>query len=282
MKTQAAPLNNQLTVQCPPFLSERETKALAAAASDIRPHVCALRPTLKWTADLALLLQELEMWGQFEIFLEVLFSPLKVRRVFCCNTCRWRSTFHREKVGCLRQRCEDLSMSDSDIKMWHSRWMKRVRAARDSLRFFENPQCCVLFSTSTTIKQQQQLLHCFSCISICFNVRKMRKSPTWRSESFSSAEVGGRSLFVHSFVSQCYFQGCLQFWLVWPSLLHIHRHDSLWVSQGDVAGGKGKYEEFPDGVTWFITPTGFIGKCHQNNTPKCGLTKNKKTKPKES
>lgn len=37
MKMQAAPHNNQLTVQCPPFSSERETKA---AAADIRPHVC--------------------------------------------------------------------------------------------------------------------------------------------------------------------------------------------------------------------------------------------------
>lgn len=36
MKMQAAPLINQLTVQSPPFLSERET----TAATDIRPQVC--------------------------------------------------------------------------------------------------------------------------------------------------------------------------------------------------------------------------------------------------
>lgn len=57
MKMQAAPLINQLTVQCPPFLSERETKA--PLLTDIRPHVCG--PKMKCEASLT--------------FLEVHFSP---------------------------------------------------------------------------------------------------------------------------------------------------------------------------------------------------------------
>lgn len=50
MKMQAAPLINQLTVQRPPLLSGRETKA---AETDIRPHVCTQSgPRMKCEASL--------------------------------------------------------------------------------------------------------------------------------------------------------------------------------------------------------------------------------------
>lgn len=98
MKMQAAPLNNQLTVQCPPFLSGRETKAAAEATTDIRPRVCTLSgPKMKCEASL-------------KYFLKSVFSPLTLKTsVFAVTHAGDAALFTGEKVGRLRQHCEDLS-----------------------------------------------------------------------------------------------------------------------------------------------------------------------------
>lgn len=75
-------------------------------------------------------------------------------------------------ASALRRPVQPFGHSDSDVKMWQNRWVKRVQAANNSLGFFVNPQMLRLLPAPTGWKRQQ--LH-FSRVPNRFTVRETSK-----------------------------------------------------------------------------------------------------------